>query len=129
MEPVTIAAGALITQIVQSGYEKWVKGQTEALALSDEAKDVLKKMQSDSTNNGIYIDTTHLGSSGIEMANPYEGSEGISTTHRVISELEAKGLVETVIKYDTNGREKRKFCLTHFGWILNPCTGIADKIG
>ena len=129
MEPVTIAAGALITQLVRSGYQKWVEGQTESLALTGEAKDVLVMMQSDPTNNGVFVDTTSLGSSGIQMANPYSGGGRISTTHRVISELEAKGLVETVIKYDGKGHERRKFHLTHFGWILNPESGQADKVG
>jgi len=129
MEPVTIAAGALITQIVKSGYEKWLDGQTESLALTDDAKGVLTQMQSDPTDNGVFVDTTSLGSSGVEMANPYASGEEINTTRRVIAELEAKGLVETVVRYDREGRERKDFRLTHFGWILNAGTGQADKIG
>ena len=126
MEPVTIAAGALITQVVKSGYEKWVEGQTESLALTDEAKDVLVTMQSDSSNNGMFRRMAFLGSASFRLIGVYGTNVRTEVTNRVMAELEAKGLV--VIEYD--GSDSGDLVkLTHFGWILNPETGKADKVG
>ena len=128
MEPVTIAAGALITQVVKSGYEKWVEGQTESLALTDEAKAVLTKMQSDPTDNGVFLDNTSLADHGYSMVCPYHPNLKINTTRRVVTELEAKGLV-VIVREDKDEFRDERVKLTHFGWILNPETGEADKVG
>ena len=128
MEPVTIAAGALITQVVKSGYEKWVEGQTESLALTDEAKDVLVTMQSDSSRTmACSVELAFLGSASFRVDRCLrDGMFEPTVTNRVMAELEAKGLV--VIEYD--GSDSGDLVkLTHFGWILNPETGKADKVG
>ena len=129
MEPVTVAAGALITQIVKSGYEKWVDSQTESLDLTNEAREVLKQMQSDPTNNGIFAESSPLGLAGVKLLCIYGGVEEITTTWRVIAELESKGLVETIIENRRSDYDDKRINLTHFGWILNPETGQADKVG
>ena len=126
MEPVTIAAGALITHVVKSGYEKWVEGQTESLALSDDAKAVLTKMQSDPTNNGMFRRMTSFGSASFLLIGVYGTKGQADVTNRVMAELEAKGLV--TVEYD--GSDSGDLVkLTHFGWILNPETGEVDKVG
>ena len=52
----------------------------------------------------------------------------IRTTRRVIAELEAKGLVTTA-REERDNFHRKYVELTHFGWILNPQTGKADKVG
>ena len=84
-------------------------------------------MQSDPTNNGIFIDATGLGDPGYSLLCTHHDIR-ISTTRRVVAELEAKGLVTTV--REDGGEFQREYVkLTHFGWILNPQTGEADKVG
>lgn len=124
MEPVTIAAGALITQVVKSGYEKWIEGQTESLALTDEAKAVLTRMQSDPTNNGEFLNATGLSETICRVVCRNATSIEIETTRRVIIELEAKGLIINALS-GTDG----KVTLKHLGWILNPETGKVNKVG
>ena len=126
MEPVTIAAGALITQVVKSGYEKWVEGQTESLALSDDAKAVLTKMQSDSSNNGMFRRMAFFGSASFQLIGVYGTNVRTEATNRVMAELEAKGLVTSEYAGSDSGDLVK---LTHFGWILNPETGKVDKVG
>ena len=102
--------------ILRTVYYLWRRFRP--LRLSDDAKAVLARMQADSTDNGVFIDSTALGDSGRKLA-CLHGNIEISTTRRVIAELEDKGLVAIV-------REaKREFPseyvnLTHFGWRLNP---------
>ena len=121
-------AEALVTQAVKLVYERWKESQTESLALSDGAKAVLTKMQSDPTNNGVFLDTTCLGDRSYSMTCPYHPDLEIRTTRRVIAELEAKGLV-IVTQDDRDGLPDENVKLTHFGWILNPETGKVDKVG
>ena len=61
------------------------------------------------------------------MACLYEDIE-ISTTRRVIAELEDKGLV-AIVREDKREFPSEYVNLTHFGWRLNPKTGRVDKVG
>lgn len=111
---------------MKSGYEKWLESQLESLALTDEAKDVLVMMQGDPTNNGIFRQLAFLGSTSFKLVGVYGTKGQVAVTNRVIAELEAKGLV--TFEYDgTDSGDLVK--LTHLGWILNPETGLADKVG
>ena len=82
-------------------------------------------MQSDDTGHGIVLDVTGLGTPDLHFSSPYQSRIHGTTTLRVWAELEAKGLVEQHVT--SGGTEGIK--LTHFGWILNPDTGKADKVG
>ena len=118
-------AETLVAQAVKLAYEKWRESQTGSLALSDDAKAVLTQMQSDSSNNGIFRRTTY-GSAGFLLIGVYGTDGRAQVTNRVIAELEAKGLVSI----GDDGSESGDLVeLTHFGWILNPETGKADKVG
>ena len=121
-------AEILVTQAVKLAYEKWRESQSESLALSDDAKAVLKQMQSDPTDNGIFMDNTSLADHGYSIVCPYHPNIEINTTRRVVAELEAKGLV-VIVRADKDGFRDEHVQLTHFGWILNPETGEADKVG
>lgn len=118
---------SFVLQTVKTAYEVWKKEKISNLDLTDEAKRVLKMMQSDKTENGVFIDATTLGMSKFRLLNVFAGGE-ITTTRRVIIELEAKGIVRIVEK-DRIKRKEKKVELTHFGWILNPDTGQVDRIG
>ena len=93
--------------------------------MTDDAKAMLKSMQSDTTGNGVLLDATGIGTRALRLLNPYQGSEVVETTRRVVAELEAKGLIEP---HETE-RGRRGIKLTHLGWILDPATGKADKVG
>jgi len=124
--PVEIAAGSLVLTAVKAAYELWKENRADvALALTADARAVLKTMQSDTTGNGIFLDSTRFGSTGLHLICPYQARLRIETTRRVVAELEAKGLVEPHVT--SQGKEGVQ--LTHFGWILNPETGKADKVG
>ena len=60
-----IAPGSLVLQAVRQAYDLWKESRTESLALSDGAKAVLGRMQSDSTNNGVFVDSTSLADSDL----------------------------------------------------------------
>ena len=62
------------------------------------------------------------------MICPYNAGIEIRTTRRVIAELEAKGLV-AIVREDKGEFQDEYVKLTHFGWIVNPETGKADKVG
>ena len=117
---------SLVLQSVKAAYDVWKKEKISSLDLTDEAKHVLKTMQSDETDNGVFIDGTAFGTSKLELFGLYTEVQ-ISTTRRVIAELEAKGIV-TITENDREHQEQR-VTLTHSGWILNPDTGQVDKIG
>ena len=120
-------AASLILQTVKTAYDVWKKERVSNLELTEEAKNVLKIMQSDETDSGTFIDAATLGTSGVVLLG-LETDQEISTTRRVIAELNAKGIVattESIVK----GRQQYRVELTHFGWILNPETGLVDKIG
>ena len=121
---VEIAAGSLAIQAAKAAYDVWRQNRSDAaLDLTDDAKAVLK---GDSTGNGILLDVTGIGGgAAFRLRSPYHGSESVQTTRRVVAELEAKGLV---VPYRTE-RGRSGIKLTHLGWILNPETGKADKIG
>ena len=123
-----LAAGSFVLRAVKTAYDLWRENKGDAaLPLSDDAKEVLRAMQSDPTDNGIFVDSTSLADRGYSLLCTHHDIR-ISTTHRVIAELEAKGLVVTVQEdRDTFRQEYVK--LTHAGWILNPQTGKADKVG
>ena len=123
---VDLTAGSLVLRAAKTAYDLWKENQTEAaLALTAEAKAVLKSMQSDTTGNGILLDMSGIGTSALPLMNPYQTSETVKTTRRVVAELEAKGLVEA----HQTARGTKGIKLTHLGWILDPQTGKADKVG
>ena len=122
-----IAAGSLVLRAVKLTYDFWKEARTAALALSEDAKSVLGQMQSDPTNNGIFVDSTSLGDRGYSLLCTHHPIR-ISTTRRVLAELEAKGLV-TTDREDRGEFQLEYVKLTHFGWILNPETGKADQVG
>lgn len=103
------------------------KKKASNLDLTDEAKRVLKIMQSDESENGIFVDATGFGTSKLILINLYAEGE-ITTTRRVITELEAKGVIK-IVEEDKIEHRQKKVELTRLGWILNPDTGQADKIG
>ena len=115
-----------VLQAVKMAYEKWKESQAESLALSDDAKKILKRMQSDSSHNGIFRQMMGLSSATFQLVGVYGTNVQATVTNRVMAELEAKGLV--TIHYDGNSSGDL-VKLTHFGWILNPETGEADKVG
>ena len=122
-----VAAGSLVVRAVKLTYDFWRDARTDALALSEGAKEVLGLMQTDPTDNGVFVDATGIGDSGYSLLCTHHDIQ-ISTTRRVIAELEAKGLVTTV-REDRGEFASEYVKLTHFGWILNPQTGKADKAG
>ncbi len=108
-------------------YYLWRKFRP--LPLSDGAKAVLERMQSDTTDNGVFIDSPTLADKGRRLL-CLSGSIEIKTTHRVVAELEDKGLVVVVReKIREEARADDYVKLTHFGWRLNPKTRRVDKIG
>ena len=125
---IEVAGGSLVLNAVKLAYELWKDGKAEALALSEAAKTVLATMQTDPTDNGVFMDATGDGGSGVCLQCTNHGGISISTTRRVIAELEAKGLVTTA-RDDSYTFRQEYIKLTHFGWILNPQTGEADKLG
>ena len=123
---VDLTAGGLVIRAAKMAYDLWKENRAEAaLALTDDAKAVLKSMQSDATGNGILLDAAGVGDSGLPLINPYQSGEVVMTTRRVVAELEAKGLVEP----HRTERGRGGIKLTHLGWILDPQTGKADKVG
>ena len=122
-----IAAGSLVLRAVKLTYDFWRDARTDALALSEDAKVVLGRMQNDPTDNGVFIDATSLADRGYSLLCTHHDIR-ISTTRRVVAELEAKGLVTTV-REDGSDFRREYVKLTHFGWILNPQTGRVDKVG
>ena len=124
---VDLGVGSLALRAAKTAYDLWRENRSDAaLDLTDDARAVLKLMQGDSTGNGIFMDVTGLGTSALRLACLYKTDIGIETTRRVITELDAKGLVEP--HQSQNGRS-HGVKLTHLGWILNPETGKADKVG
>lgn len=119
-------AETLVTQAVKLAYEKWKDSKTASLALSDHAKVVLAQMQSDPTDEGIFRWIRFLGPAAPKLCCVYHTEIEMEVRNRVMSELEAKGLV-TIESDSSGGGDLVK--LTHFGWILNPETGKADKVG
>ena len=122
-----IAAGSLVLRAVKLTYDFWRDARTDALALSEDAKVVLGTMQNDPTDNGVFIDATGAADRGYSLLCTHHDIR-ISTTRRVVAELEAKGLVTTV-REDEGDFQHDYVKLTHFGWILNPQTGRVDKVG
>ena len=120
------AAGALAMRAAKLAYDLWRenKGDSE-LPLSDKAKEVLATMQTDPTENGVFLCTRGLATVGLPLTSPFATDITVETTERVMRELEAKGLVSV----DYTDRGTRRYTLSHAGWILNPQTGKADKIG
>ncbi len=124
---VDLAVGSLALRAAKVAYDLWKENRSDAaLDVTEGARAVLTTMQGDSTGNGILLDVTGIGGGGgLRLRSPYHAGEPVNTTRRVVAELEAKGLVEP---YLTKGG-KRGIKLTHLGWILNPETGRADKVG
>lgn len=98
----------------------------EGLVLSDHAKAVLTQMQSDPTDEGIFELIRFLGPSAPRLVCVYHTEIDIEVNNRVMSELEAKGLVTIIPEHGPGGD---KVTLTSLGWALNPETGKADKAG
>ena len=111
--------------MVRALYYLWRRFRP--LPLSGDAKAVLERMQSDSTDNGVFIDSTPLSDKGRRLVCLY-GNIEISTTRRVIAELEDKGLV-AIVREDKDEFPSEYVNLTHFGWRVNPKTGRVDKVG
>ena len=120
-------AASLILQAVKAAYDIWKKESVSNLELTEEAKNVLKIMQSDETGDGIFVEETVFGMSGIVLLG-LGADQQINTTRRVIAELNAKGIVATTESVIEDRREYRVE-LTHFGWILDPETGTVNKVG
>lgn len=121
-----LSAGSLALSAVKAAYDLWKDNKgVAALALSKKAKDVLAMMQTDPTENGVFLCTRGLGDVGLPLSCLYHTEIRITTTERVMAELEAKGLVSE----DYTSQGSRRFKLTHAGWILNPVTGMAGKAG
>lgn len=93
-------------------------GESSHWELSDEAKQVLSKMQSDSTGNGIFVDVTGIGDTAYCLASTFSDIQ-IKTTRRVMAELQAKGAV--TIKKEVKSRfgSTTYITLTHIGWTLD----------
>ena len=119
------AVGSLISQLVKSGYKKWVEGHRGKLELTAEAKAALREMQK---TEGFcrFVDTTGLGQA-TETFGDLNGGVTLSLSGRVQKELEAKGLIE--FKPNKSNPLEEDLVLTHLGWILNPDTGRVDKVG
>ena len=120
------ASGALAMRAAKLAYDLWRenKGDSE-LPLSDKAKEVLATMQTDPTDNGVFLSVRGMGTAGLPLISPFATAIRIETTERVMRELEAKGLVS--VDYTDQGT--LRYTLSHAGWILNPQSGKADKIG
>lgn len=114
-------SGFAVGLMVHSLYYLWRKFRL--LPLSDGAKAVLGLMQSDTTNNGIFIASTALADSRCRRACLYEDIE-ISTTHRIVVELEDKGLIAV----EKKGTRLERAKLTYFGWRLNANARGTDKV-
>lgn len=119
------AVGSLISQLVKSGYEKWIQGYRGKLELTDEAKAALKEMQK-AEGFCRFKNTTGLGQDTETFMDVNAGAT-VSLSGRVQQELEAKGLIE--FKPDLSDGLEMDMMLTHLGWILNPDTGKIDKVG
>ena len=124
---VDFAVGSLALRAAKTAYDLWRENRSDgALDLTAGARAAVKLMQSDTTENGVFIDVTGLGTSALHLACLYKTGITIETTRRVITELDAKGLVEP---YQSKDGRSRGVKLTHLGWILNPETGRVDKVG
>ena len=124
---VDLAVGSLALRAAKTAYDLWRENRSDAaLDLTDGARDVLRLMQRDSTGNGIFRDATGIGTRSLRLVSPYNTDLRLDTTRRVITELDAKGLVEPYHSQDGRADGVK---LTHLGWILNPETGKADKVG
>lgn len=121
------AVGSLVISAAKMAYELWKDGKTDALALTEDAKHVVALMQSDPTNTGTFIDVTGMGDDAYVLRSTHHEAK-VRTSRRVVAELEAKGLV-TIFREDRGDYQQEYVRLTHFGWILNPQTGKADKVG
>ena len=129
---VDLAVGSLALRAAKAAYDLWRDNRSDAvLDLTDDARTVLKTMQSDTTMNGVFADATSLACKGLRFMALYQSGLGMEMSYRVLAELEAKGLVEShTVSEATNGhRALTGIKLTHLGWILNPETGKADKVG
>ena len=100
--PIDVAASALVLRAVKLTYDYWKDAKADALVLSEDAKAVLGLMRADPTDNGVFVDATGLGDSGYSLLCTHADIK-ISTTRRVMAELEAKGLV-TTFQEDRNNR-------------------------
>ena len=98
----------------------------ERLLLSEHAKAVLTQMQSDPTNEGIFELVRFLGPSAPRLVCVSHTEIDIEVNNRVMSELEAKGLVTIIPEHGPGGDD---VTLTSLGWVLNPDTGEIDKAG
>ena len=58
-------------------YDFWRDARTDALALSEGAKEVLGLMQTDPTDNGVFVDATGIAARG-ETQRCTESGEGAS---------------------------------------------------
>ena len=116
---VDLAVGSLVLRAAKTAYDLWRENRSDAaLDLTDDARTVLKAMQS--TETGIVYSQGPVSS--LPEGEPHSGGGAVLLSRRTFLELEAKGLV-------TFHEEGRKLSLTHLGWILNPETGKADKVG
>ncbi|MCY4027879.1 MAG: hypothetical protein OXH75_16400 [Acidobacteria bacterium] len=129
---VEIAASSLALRAAKIAYDLWKENRSDAAVdLTDDARAVLKTMQSDATMNGVFAESTPIACKGLRFVALYQSGLGMEMSYRVLAELQAKGLVEShTAREGTNGHEELTgIKLTHLGWILNPETGKADKVG
>lgn len=100
------------------------KSQGERLILSNNAKRTLKLMQSDPTDEGVFVVLRALGPAAPRLVCINHTEIDTETNQRVLGELEAKGLVAISL----NSRGEDKVTLTPLGWDLNPETGAVDEV-
>ena len=110
--PIETAGTSLALNAVKLAYELWKDGKTEALALSEGAKTVLASMQTDPTDNGVFINAPGARDTACSLLCLYHPDIKIRTTRRVLAELEAKGLVAT-FREDGGTSQLEHVKLTH----------------
>ena len=100
------------------------KSQGESVILSNNAKKTLKLMQSDPTDEGVFVVVRTLGPAAPRLVCINHTEIDTETNQRVLGELEAKGLV--AMSLNSSGEDK--VTLTPLGWDLNPESGRVDKV-
>jgi len=123
-------AGLVLTAVglflkVKRSRKETPEHEHASLILSDTVKRTLKLMQSDPTNEGVFVVVRTLGPAAPRLVCLNHTEIDTETNQRVLGELEAKGLVTISM----NSRGDDKVTLTPLGWDLNPETGKVDRVG
>ena len=74
---IDIAASSLAMRAAKLAYDLWRenKGDSE-LPLSDKAKEVLTTMQTDPTENGVFLCNRGMADVGLPLVSPFAGITG-----------------------------------------------------